>query len=184
MAPLLPTARVETKLSDVPRSARIWVVMGVSGSGKTTLGIALAERLGCAFQDADDLHPASNIEKMRSGQALTDADRMPWLEGIAAWMIEQANQGRQNVLACSALKRRYRDRMRESGCAPLFVAIDADLSIVANRLARRTGHFMSSPLLDSQIADYERPSPDEGALFVAADLPVEKQVDVIVASMV
>lgn len=157
--------------------------MGVSGSGKTTLGIALAERLGCVFQDADDLHSVSNIEKMRSGQALTDADRMPWLESIAAWMTEQAEQGRQSVLACSALKRRYRDRMRESGCAPLFVAIEADPTILANRLSHRTGHFMSSSLLDSQIAGYERPLPDESAIFVAADLPVEKQVDAIMESI-
>lgn len=155
--------------------------MGVSGAGKTTLGLALARRLGCAFQDADDLHPPANVDKMRSGRPLTDADRAPWLDRIESWIDAQGARGGDRVLACSALKRRYRDRLRADGRNLILVAIDADKALLSRRLAWREDHFMPDRLLDSQLADYERPSSDEGAIFMDAGEPAERQVDAIVA---
>ncbi|MET0248879.1 MAG: gluconokinase [Sphingobium sp.] len=157
--------------------------MGVSGSGKTTLGKALAGRRQCAFRDADDFHSAANVTKMRSGIPLTDDDRMPWLDRIGAWIATQAALGDESVLACSALKRCYRDHLRKSGADVLFVVIDAKRSLLARRLGGRQGHFMAQALLDSQIADYERPMPDECAIFVSATDPVDRQVEAIVATM-
>lgn len=140
--------------------------MGVAGSGKTTLGAALAAQFGAPFVDADDLHPAANVAKMARGEALGDADRAPWLERVA-----EALAGGPVVVACSALKRAYRDRLRRAG-GVRFLHLDAPREVLAARLAGRRGHFMPASLLDSQLATLEVPGPDE-AVTLDASLPPE-----------
>lgn len=136
--------------------------MGVTGSGKSTVAAALAQRLGAAFCEGDDLHPATNIAKMHSGAPLDDADRAPWLTLINAWLRAQQAGG---VVSCSALKRAYRDRLREGIAERLaFVLLDPSREVLANRLDGRTGHFMPTALLGSQLETLERPELDEHAL--------------------
>ena len=134
------------------------VVMGVSGSGKTTVGTALAEALGVEYAEADTFHPRANIEKMSSGVPLTDEDRAPWLEAIAAWIREHQETG--GVVTSSALKRRYRDVLRSGGDV-WFIHLDGDRETLAERMKTRKGHFMPVSLLDSQLADLEPLQPDE-----------------------
>lgn len=141
------------------------VVMGVSGCGKTTLGKALAARLGAGFVDADDLHPPANRAKMARGEALTDGDRAPWLDLVAGVLRNRAPV----VVACSALRRAYRDRLREAG-EVRFLHLAAPREVIAARLAARQGHFMPASLLDSQYATLEPPGPDE-AVTLDARLP-------------
>jgi gluconokinase len=147
------------------------VVMGVSGCGKTTLGRALAERLGAAFVDADDLHPVANVAKMAAGQPLTDADRWPWLDLVAQALRDRAPV----VVACSALRRAYRDRLRRAGDVR-FLHLAAPQEVIAGRLAARQGHFMPPGLLTSQYATLEPPPPGE-ALVLNAALPPDALLD-------
>ena len=136
------------------------VVMGVSGSGKSTIAAQVAGRIGAAYIDGDDLHPAANVEKMRSGTPLTDADRWPWLDRVAETLVE--NRSRGVLLACSALRRAYRDRLRKGAGPRLrFVFLDASYETIDARLAKRIHHFMPEALLKSQFATLERPGPDE-----------------------
>ena len=138
--------------------ALVVVVMGVAGSGKTTVALRLAELLGVPRAEADDFHPRANIEAMSAGRPLTDEDRLPWLRAIAAWIGEQAARG--GVVTCSALKRRYRDLLREAG--PVwFVHLDGDPELIRTRISARQGHFMPPALLASQLADLEPLGPDE-----------------------
>jgi gluconokinase len=134
----------------------IVIVMGVVGAGKTTVGRLLAEQLGWDFADADDFHPQSNVEKIRRGIALNDEDRQPWLkalrETIACWIAE----GREVVLACSALKRRYRQEL-EVGPDVKFVYLKGTADLIAQRLRSRHGHFADAQILASQLADLEEP---------------------------
>jgi gluconokinase len=126
------------------------VIAGVSGCGKTTVGTLLAERLGCEFADADDFHPPENIAKMRAGIPLDDADRAGWLDALGRFLA-----GRERVvLACSALKRRYRDRLRELGGELRFFVLEVERAVLAGRLEARE-HFMPASLLDSQLAILE-----------------------------
>lgn len=163
-----------------PSSAtRGLIVMGVSGSGKTTIGERLAERLGWTFEDGDSFHPPSNIEKMRSGHALTDADREPWLRAIADEIDRQVASGRQLVIACSALKRRYRDILVHGRDDIHIVYLDGDEDLIARRLAGRRGHFMPPDLLGSQFRTLEKPTTDEHAITVDINAPVERIVDAI-----
>lgn len=152
------------------------VVGGVSGSGKSTVGEALAARLGVEYEDGDDLHPASNIAKMRAGQPLTDDDRWPWLDAVAAWLAEH-----DGVIACSALKRAYRDRIRAhaSGVDVLMLAGDADL--IRERQAARGQHFMPPALMTSQLATLEPLQPDEPGLIVDVATGVEDLVGAYLA---
>jgi gluconokinase len=139
----------------------IVVVAGVAGSGKTTVGQLLAGRLGWMFADGDSFHPAANVAKMRAGIPLTDSDREPWLKAIGSWMEDVIASGQSAVLACSALKRRYRDELlsgREQAEMAFLVISRADDEA---RLEARTGHFFTEPLLASQYADLEMPGPDE-----------------------
>lgn len=139
------------------------VVMGVCGSGKTTIAEGLHNELGWPWLDADTLHEAGNIAKMRDGIPLTDADRSTWLERCHAWLQHCAEQNTGGILACSALKRAYRNRLRAQGLAVQFVYLHADESTLHTRLNARTGHFMPSCLLPNQLETLEPPHPDEAA---------------------
>ena len=131
-------------------------VMGVSGSGKTTIGRKLAEVLRCPFYDADDFHPSANKEKMARGEALTDQDREPWLLKLSEEMEKWDRQGPYAVLACSALKQKYRDLL--AGKVPVrWVYLKGDRTLIQKRLEARKGHFFNPALLDSQLSDLEEP---------------------------
>ena len=154
----------------------LWIIiMGVAGSGKSTLGQALARRLGWEFIDADDLHPCRNVEKMSRGVPLTDADRAPWLRALSRRIIRRLARGCSGVLACSALKAAYRQKLRVSP-AVLFVYLKGAPDLLEGRLRSRSGHFMPPALLESQFADLEEP-PD--ALTLDAAQPVSALVEQI-----
>lgn len=131
--------------------------MGVTGCGKTTVGSLLAQDLGWAFYDADDFHPAANVAKMQSGTPLSDADRWPWLERLNALLLEHESRGQQLVLACSALKQAYRERLVRGCAAARFVFLEGDPELIRARLGARKGHYMNPGLLDSQFAILEQP---------------------------
>lgn len=148
------------------------VVMGVSGVGKSTIAKRLADRLGWAMAEGDEYHSKANVEKMEAGVPLTDADRLPWLRNIRAWVGERDAEGRNTVVTCSALKRSYRDMLRESPARVLFVHLDAPAEVIAERLSARTGHFMPPELLESQFRDLEPLAEDEqGTVVDVADDP-------------
>ena len=155
------------------------VTMGVSGSGKTTAGRALAERLGVPYADADDFHPVSNIAKMASGTPLTDEDRWPWLEAVGRWLGSHQPTG--GVMGCSALRVVYRDVLRKHAPGVLFIHLEGERSVVVDRVAERSGHFMPAELVDSQYTTLEELEPREAGLEVDFDLPVEEIVDKAVA---
>ena len=164
------------------------VVFGPSASGKTTVGRALSARLGWPFFEGDDFHSPENVARMRAGVPLGDAERAPWLAALAQMIAEHADKGADGVLACSALKRRYRAELVPPG-APTgtvqFVFLRADRALLAERLATRRGHFFPPQLLDSQIADLEQPTGEEPApvLEVDASQPVERIVQRICESL-
>lgn len=137
------------------------IVMGVSGCGKSRIGAALATELGLRFLDGDSLHPTANIAKMSRGAALDDSDRAPWLDAVGAALGRQAD-----VVACSALKRAYRDRIRAQAPGTVFVHLAGDRAVLARRVASRPGHFMPPALLDSQLKTLEPLQPDEAAIVV------------------
>ena len=145
------------------------VVMGVSGCGKSSVGRALAERLGYDFVDADDLHPPENVAKMRGGTPLTDEDRWPWLAAVEGAMRERLERGAGIVMACSALKRSYRDRLRKAGESVRFVHLAASQEIIGARLARRGSHFFDPKLLASQFATLEAPDPTDETDVIVLD---------------
>jgi gluconokinase len=148
------------------------VVMGVSGSGKSTIGALLARDLGVPFTDADDLHPIANIEKMASGVPLDDDDRRPWLETVGATLAEAARAGTGLVIACSALKRGYRDTILAQAPEARFVHLHGSREVLAARTEGRTGHFMPASLLDSQLAALDVLAADEPGIVVDIDQPV------------
>lgn len=140
-----------------------YVVMGVSGCGKSRIGAAFATAIGARFIDGDSLHPKTNIEKMSRGEPLTDADRAPWLDQVGQAL------GPQTVIACSALKRCYRDRIRdEAGTAVVFLFLQGPRDVLLERMNNRPGHFMPASLLDSQFAALEPPDTDE--MHITADI--------------
>lgn len=142
----------------------VLVVMGVSGSGKTTIAEALAAELGWAFEEGDDLHPPANRAKMAAGEPLTDTDRWPWLDRVAAWIADRLASGESGVITCSALRHRYRDKLAGDGVA--FVFLHGSRALIVDRLSRRAGHFMPGSLLDSQIETLEVPAADEHTVSV------------------
>jgi carbohydrate kinase (thermoresistant glucokinase family) len=150
------------------------VIMGVSGSGKSALGAALAARLGCRFIEGDTLHPPANIGKMGAGIALTDQDRQPFLDNVAAALSAHSAQG--VVVSCSALKRRYRDQLRRAVPALWFLHPVVDRGTLAARLAHRPDHYMPAALLDSQLATLEPLASDEVGVEINGAAPADTQL--------
>jgi len=147
----------------------ILVVMGVSGSGKTTIAALLARKLGWTFRDADEFHPKSNIAKMKSGVALTDADRWPWLHAIASFIDEKRARSDHAIVTCSALKRSYRDVIVGTRQDVRLIYLKGDITLIAARLRARHGHFMPAALLQSQFDALEEPGADENPLTVIVE---------------
>ena len=160
----------------------IIVVFGVSGAGKTTVGKVLAKQLGWRFLEADDFHPAANIEKMRNGHPLTDEDRWPWLDRLRKQIEQLLSAGENAVLACSALKRAYRDRLRVSDEVK-FVFLRGDYALVEKQLRSRHGHFMNMALLQSQFDDLEQPRADENVSTIELGRMPEEIVQRIEAKL-
>ena len=156
------------------------VIMGVSGSGKTTVGRALAERLACTCLDADDFHSEDNIEKMNSGIPLTDKDRWSWLEQLCSQIMEHHDRNRPLVLACSALKKRYRDILREAGEQVAFVYLEGSFELISHRMKTRKNHYMKEEMLKSQFEALEPLSVDERMVTLDAAADVETLVDQII----
>jgi gluconokinase len=164
------------------------LVMGVSGSGKSTIGQALTDALvargePCVFVDADDLHPVANKEKMRQGIPLTDEDRWPWLDACAERIAAVESDGSRCVMANSALKRAYRDRLRESVPGLVIAFLDGSRDLIAERQSHRQHEYMPTTLLDSQFETLERPQPDEAAVAVSIDGSVDDTVREILAAL-
>ena len=155
----------------------VLVVMGVSGSGKTTVAKALAERLDWPFQEGDSLHPPANVEKMSHGIPLTDADRWPWLDKVAAWIDGQIDKGQSGVITCSMLKRSYRDKVIGTKPDVRLMFLDGDEDVLAERMAKRKNHYMPSSLLASQLAALERPMPEERPIVVDFEGSVDEVVE-------
>ena len=153
----------------------IVIVMGVVGAGKTTVGKLLARQMGWEFADADDFHPSANIEKIRNGIPLTDADREPWLDRLRAKIVHWISGRRSAVLACSALKKAYRAKL-DAGGDVRFVYLKGSSDLIASRLRDRRGHFANDSILGSQLADLEEP---EGAITVAISATPEDIVSEI-----
>ncbi|HGY9578547.1 gluconokinase [Vibrio harveyi] len=152
------------------------VVMGVCASGKTTIGEHLAKKLGRKFIDGDDLHPRTNIQKMASGQPLNDDDRKPWLERIrdAAYSLESKNE--HGIIVCSALKKIYRDQIREGNENVTFLFLDGSKELILERMRVRQGHFMKENMVNSQFEALERPEDEPRTIFVSIDATIEDVV--------
>lgn len=159
------------------------IIMGVSGSGKSTIADKLAERLGWAFEDGDRFHPKSNVEKMSAGHPLTDEDRWPWLNAIADEIGRVCTARKHLVVACSALKRTYRDVLLRGRDDVRFVFLNGTQQLIGQRLSLRKDHFMPPGLLDSQFRTLEPPGLDEHAIDVSIDAPVDAIVDDIVSKL-
>lgn len=170
------TARTDTK------QFRVLVVMGVSGCGKSAVGKAVAERWGARFEDADNWHTPEAVAKMAAGNPLTDEDRAPWLERLLRDVIAATSLDGRTVLACSALRRRYRDVLRDGQDNVLFVHLSGSQDLIASRMAARKGHYMPTGLLDSQFAALETPGPNE-AVTVSIDQPLDAVVEAVLAVM-
>lgn len=159
------------------------VVMGVSGCGKTTIAKGIGATLGIDVLEGDSFHSPGNVEKMAHGVPLTDADRLPWLRAIAAAMRTELDAGRSAVVACSALKRSYRDILTGGRADVAIVYLKGSQALIAERLKRRKGHFMPPALLDSQFATLEEPDADEGAITVSIEPAPEAIVAAALAEM-
>ncbi len=158
----------------------IAVMMGVSGSGKTTIARGVAEREGARLLEGDVFHPPSNVAKMHAGTPLTDEDRWPWLRAIAHEIDAMRARGEQGVVACSALKRSYRDILIGDRADVVLVYLQGSKALIAERIASRKGHFMPATLLDSQFATLEEPGPDEHPIVVSIGASPEAIVDAVV----
>lgn len=150
----------------------IVIVMGVSGCGKSSVAQAIASQNGWQFIEGDDLHPKANRAKMAAGIPLDDSDRWPWLDTIAKRASRIDAEGGTAVVACSALKRTYRDRLRQAGSHVRFIHLHGERDVIAARMAARQGHFMPPGLLDSQFATLELPAPDEPVMTIEITAPI------------
>ena len=162
---------------------RALIVMGVSGSGKSTVADALAKRLGWRYEDGDRFHPPGNVARMSAGHPLTDEDRRPWLQAIADEIDRVCRQGERAVIACSALKRAYRDILLHGRADVRFVFLKGTQDLIAGRLAARKGHFMPPDLLASQFRTLEPPAASEHPITVSIDAPVAAIVDDIIRQL-
>ena len=160
----------------------IAIIFGVSGAGKTTIGKLLAQKLGWKFLEADDFHPQDNIDKMKSGIPLNDEDRSPWLDSLREQIKQRVESGEDAVLACSALKRAYRERLRVSAEVK-FVFLRGDYMLIEKQLRHRRGHFMDPDLLRSQFADLEEPEPNESAMTIELGRTPEELVQEITTKL-
>jgi gluconokinase len=160
------------------------IVMGVAGSGKTAVAQAMAMRWDDVFIEADDLHSASNIRKLSSGIPLDDHDRLPWLRAVGERIRSELSQNRRTVTSCSALKRAYRDVLREYAPAAYFVELDAPIDVARARVTNRNNSFMSPSLLDSQFATLEPLASDERGVRVDATFTIEGIVDIVELALV
>jgi gluconokinase len=159
----------------------VLVVMGVSGTGKSTIAGLLADRLGWALEEGDDLHPAANVAKMEQGIPLTDEDRWPWLDRIGGWIDEQGRKDEPGIVTCSALKRSYRDRLRRPNV--VFVYLAGTRDSIRRRMAARQHHFMPLSLLDSQLATLEPPGADEQVIRVDLGGTPQEEVAVVLHAL-
>jgi gluconokinase len=169
--------------NDIGRTPCALVVMGVSGSGKSTIGERLAERLSWSYEDGDKFHPLSNVAKMSAGQPLTDEDRWPWLQAIAGEIDRVCDAGQRAVIACSALKRAYREILVHGRSDVRIIYLKGTQQLIANRLAERKGHFMPPGLLASQCKTLEPPDRSENPVTVSIDASVDVIVDDIVSQL-
>jgi len=165
---------------DASKTPCALIVMGASGSGKSTIAESLAKRLGWTFEDGDRFHPASNVAKMSAGHPLTDEDRWPWLQAIADEIDRVCQASAHVVIACSALKRAYRKLLVHGRGDVRIVFLSGTQALIADRLARRKGHFMPPGLLDSQFRTLEPPEPEENPITVSIDASVDAIVEDIV----
>lgn len=156
--------------------SRIYLIMGVSGSGKTTVGLALAQKLGAPFYDGDDFHPPENVAKMANGIPLDDADRLPWLARLHDLMADHLARGETAVIACSALKKKYRDQLRQGNENTYIVYLQGSFNLIWERLQARQAHFMPADMLQSQFTALEPPSP-QNALIINVAQSSETIVD-------
>jgi carbohydrate kinase (thermoresistant glucokinase family) len=157
----------------------VLVIMGVSGSGKSTIAELLSHQLGWTFRDGDEFHPASNVAKMHGGTPLTDDDRWPWLRAIAAWIDERRGAHEHGIITCSALKRSYRDILIGDRTDVGLVYLKGDEALIAERLSKRSGHFMPKGLLQSQFQTLQEPGPDEHPIVA----PIEPAPEEIAANI-
>lgn len=158
------------------------IVMGVSGSGKSSVGVLLAKALGLPYVEGDELHPKSNVEKMSQGIALTDEDRWPWLDEIGETLAARRSTG--IVITCSALKKTYRDRLRNAAGGKLaFVFLEGSKELLTVRMGHRSGHFMPTSLLESQLATLERPTGENGVVTVDIDAAPEEITEAAVSGL-
>jgi gluconokinase len=156
----------------------VLVIMGISGSGKSTVAGEDAGQLGWDLEEGDDLHPQENIDKMSAGEPLNDDDRAPWLDTISSWIIEHTMAGVPGIITCSALKRRYRDVLREHNV--IFVHLTGSKDLIGRRLATRHDHYMPTSLLDSQVEALEPPEADENAITIdAGRKPAEEAAEIV-----
>jgi carbohydrate kinase (thermoresistant glucokinase family) len=153
----------------------VLIVMGVSGSGKSTVGTLLAGSLQWEFEDADWFHPAANVDKMHQGTPLTDEDRWPWLRAIAVWIDKTRGEGAHGVIACSALKRRYRDVLIGDRADVRLVYLRGSEQLISRRIATRHEHFMPASLLHSQFVALEEPGDDEKPITVSVE-PAPREI--------
>ncbi|MCE2878076.1 MAG: gluconokinase [Comamonadaceae bacterium] len=168
-------------MTELNASLRL-VVMGVSGSGKSTLSAALGQRLGLEVLDGDDLHLPESVAKMRAGIALQDADRWPWLDRIGDHLAHGSAPGQ--VVACSALRRIYRDRIRAKAGDLHFIFLDGDFELISQRMARRSGHYMQPQMLESQFRTLERPTTEEvDVITLPITDPVSRLVETAVSAL-
>jgi gluconokinase len=169
--------------NDARRPLSALIVMGVSGAGKSTIAEALARRLHWRYEDGDTFHPASNVAKMKAGHPLSDDDRWPWLQAIANEIDRLGSAGERAVIACSALKRAYRDVLVHGRRDVRIVFLSGTQTLIASRLASRKGHFMPPDLLASQFRTLEPPGHDEHPITISIEAPVDAIVDTIVRQL-
>ena len=173
---------MNSKVDRLPHT-RFVIVAGVSGAGKSTVAALLAARLGWTYQDADWLHPPANVAKMRSGRPLTEEDRRPWLTAIRDWISAARSRGESGVIACSALKRAYRDHLVAGQPDVRLVFLKGSRELIERRLALREDHFMPASLLESQFEALEEPAVHECAIVVSIEGPPDEVVDAILARL-